>query len=126
VLQWIRASTDYGTSSSNGLAWLGWSSAVCGRFTSYSEDRKRDAEHLEELLMKEQKAAMLQRKATLYADVSRVAATLAASKNEKTRQEAEERFLQLFYGELAGVEDRSVELATIAGRKRGQTVTGNT
>jgi hypothetical protein len=40
--------------------------------------------------------------------------TLAASKNEKTRQEAEERFLQLFYGELAGVEDRSVELATIA------------
>jgi hypothetical protein len=69
----------------------------------YSEDKA-----------KEQNSFVFQHQASLYWDVSRVAASLAASRDEKTRKEAEERFLQLFYGELAGVEDRRVELATIA------------
>jgi hypothetical protein len=70
---------------------------------TYSEDKT-----------KEQNSFIFQHQATAYWDVSRVAASLAASRDEKTKKEAEERFLQLFYGELAGVEDRRVELATIA------------
>src|SRR6266446_9696150 len=52
---------------------------------TYSEDKT-----------KEQNSFIFQHQATAYWDVSRVAASLAASRDEKTKKEAEERFLQLF------------------------------
>ena len=86
--------------------WIGLATVVASGIWAvlkYSEDKT-----------KEQNSFVFQHQATVYWDVSRVAASLAASRDEKTREEMEERFLQLFYGELAGVEDRRVELATIA------------
>lgn len=76
--------------------------------------------------MKEQNSFVFQHQATLYFDATRAAATIATgiaegtgvgdqkTISEKTLQDARERFAQLYYGEMAAVEDRRVELAMIS------------
>ena len=53
----------------------------------------------------------LERQLQLYADASRAAATLATASDPKTLAEARQRFFQLYWGELAMVEDLAVDKA---------------
>ena len=95
-----------------------------GTAYKYLEDRKIEAEQLEEGRKKDQNSLVFQHQATLYFETARAAATIAAALDSKaadakaidakTLKEARERFAQLFWGELAPIEDRRVELATIA------------
>jgi len=55
----------------------------------------------------------LERQLTLYTEASQVAAVLATSDDASERAKAEERFWQLYWGELALVEDPRVEAAMV-------------
>lgn len=60
----------------------------------------------------------LERQLSLYAEATRVASILATSRDPILREPAHTRFAELFWGELAMVEDHEVELAMIAFRKK--------
>jgi hypothetical protein len=55
----------------------------------------------------------LERQLKLYTEASQTAAVLATSKNETERGKAEKRFWELYWGELALVEDPGVEAAMV-------------
>jgi hypothetical protein len=97
----------------------------------YRDDRQVDLDHqkqatasAEESRKHELNSYIFQHQATLYFDTARAAATIATAispKGEnkkfisaKTLNDAQERFSQLYWGELVVVEDRRVELAMIA------------
>lgn len=75
---------------------------------------------------KERNGYIFERQADLYLEATRASATIALGfgpspdeKNEideKTLRQAEERFEQLYYGDLVVVEDRRVEVAMVAFR----------
>ena len=58
----------------------------------------------------------LERQLALYTDASRSAAVIATSDDAAERAKAEARFWELYWGELALVEDRTVEAAMVAFR----------
>ena len=78
----------------------------------------------EEARTKDQNAIVFQHQATLYFDAAQAAATIATAMDPtaldrnaitpKALKDAQERFVQLYWGELVIVEDRRVELAMIA------------
>jgi hypothetical protein len=78
----------------------------------------------EEARTKDQNSLIFQHQATLYFDTARSAATIATATDPNALdrnaidpnklKEARERFAELFWGELAMIEDRRVELATIS------------
>jgi hypothetical protein len=80
----------------------------------------------EEDRTKEQNGFVFERQASLYLEVSRSAATIAIALDPysdskkvidaKTLKEARERFEEIYWGELAVVEDRRVEIAMVAFR----------
>ncbi len=55
----------------------------------------------------------LERQLALYTDASRVAAVLATSEDTAERTAAAKRFWELYWGELALVEDKRVEKAMV-------------
>jgi len=55
----------------------------------------------------------LERQLKLYTEASQTAAILVTSKNEAERGKAEKRFWELYWGELALVEDPGVEAAMV-------------
>jgi hypothetical protein len=57
------------------------------------------------------KKPYLDRQLQLYADAARSAAVLATSSDQNKLNEARARFLELYWGELAMVEDRDVDIA---------------
>lgn len=59
----------------------------------------------------------LERQLALYSEATRAASTIASPPDAAARAAAELRFLQLFWGEMAMVEDSRVEDAMIAFRK---------
>jgi hypothetical protein len=95
-----------------------------GTVYKYLEDRKVEAEQREEARRKDQNSIVYQHQADLYFETAQAAASIATALDPKARdakainakilKDARERFAQLFWGELAPIEDRRVELATIA------------
>lgn len=73
----------------------------------YSQDRRVEANR-----------PFLDRQLALYTDVTRAAATLATSSDQALIDAAQARFMELFWGELALVEDPGVEHAMIAFRAK--------
>lgn len=61
----------------------------------------------------EARRPFLERQMELCFDASRAAARLAASEDEALREAALARFRELYWGELAVVEDRAVEAAMV-------------
>lgn len=55
----------------------------------------------------------LEKQLSLYIEATQVAAKLATSQNEDEIESAKKRFLTLFWGELALVEDEAVETAMV-------------
>jgi hypothetical protein len=56
----------------------------------------------------------LERQLTLYTQASQVTSTLAISDDEQEKAKMRKRFWQLYWGELALVEDKAVERAMVA------------
>ncbi len=62
----------------------------------------------------EARKPFLERQLKLYTEATQAAATIATSEVQKERAAAEKRFWSLYWGELALVEDKSVEAAMVA------------
>lgn len=72
-------------------------------------ERKRDAHHRRI----EATRPFLEKQLEFYLEATRVAAIIAVSKEEKAVCAATHRFKELFWGELALVEDEKVEIAML-------------
>lgn len=79
----------------------------------YVDARRHETELQSQLRRRETDAFLFRKQADLYFEAAANAATIASSTDSKTRKKAEERFNQLYWGELVMVEDRRVELAMI-------------
>ena len=78
------------------------------------ERERLESERLSETRRIEATKPFLERQLTLYTDVSKVAATLGTSGDETEKAKARKRFWELYWGELALVENRDVEAAMVA------------
>jgi len=88
------------------------------------EQQKYTQQKDAEARTKDQNSFVFQHQATMYFELVQATATIASaldpnaldagSIEPKTLKDARERFAQLFWGELVPIEDRRVELATIA------------
>lgn len=76
----------------------------------YFDKREREIENARV----EATRPFLERQLTLYTEASQTAAVLATSENAAERAQAERRFWELYWGELALVEDPGVEAAMVA------------
>ena len=114
--------------------WFGLLSVLASAYWTVHSYRQSRASELEqqkytqlkdaEARTKDQNSLVFQHQATLYFDTVKATAAIATAMNPKaldanaidpkTLKDARERFAQLFWGELATVEDRRVELATIS------------
>lgn len=80
-----------------------------GMFTYFdSKEREFETRRLEAT------RPFLERQLELYTHATRAAATLAASEDAAARAAASKRFWELYWGELALVEDQEVERAMVA------------
>jgi hypothetical protein len=92
---------------------------VIGQFQNLQQQKERaralDIEREKERALREQesKKPFWQKQVDLYFDASNAVSTLINSTDAVKRQQAEDRFWQLFYGELVIVEDQNVERAMI-------------
>ena len=74
---------------------------------------KVEAERLAESRRIEATKPFLERQLRLYTEASQVTAKIATSTNEKELADAKKRFWQLYWGELALVENQEVEAAMV-------------
>lgn len=75
------------------------------------EARKHETARLVETRRIEATKPFLERQLTLYAEATRVAAQVATQGNSEAGKKALARFWELYWGELALVENRAVEAA---------------
>jgi hypothetical protein len=76
----------------------------------YFDNRDRELENAQV----EARRPFLDRQMTLYTDATRAVALIATSEDAAERANAEQRFWELYWGELALVEDSRVEAAMVA------------
>jgi hypothetical protein len=89
------------------------------RETSRQQMEKQQAEatRIAETRRIEATRPFLDKQLTLYAEVTKVAASLATLTDEKERAKAKTRFMELYWGELGLVEREGVALAMVAFRE---------
>lgn len=81
-----------------GVAWQ-WRQAQVARFNSAEFEARQP---------------FLTRQLELYSEAAKVVVKIATSRDEGERETLEDRFWELYWGELALVEDRDVEAAMVA------------
>src|SRR5713101_3142665 len=110
----VRRSFDMDDASHNkwdiGFKWIGLVAALIGAVWTYykfRDDRRVDLEHQRQAIYrdeatknKELNSFIFQRQTALYFDAARSAATIATSKDAKRVKDAQERFRELYWGEL--------------------------
>ena len=84
--------------------------------------RVRESEHLVETRRIEATKPFLERQLALYAEATKIAAQVATQGNSDSGKKALSRFWELYWGELALVENRSVEAAM---KRMGIALKGN-
>jgi hypothetical protein len=75
------------------------------------EARKQESQRLVETRRIEATKPFLERQLTLYAEATKIASQVATQGNSESGKKALARFWELYWGELALVENRSVEAA---------------
>ena len=90
--------------------------------TQELEAGKRESERLVETRKIEATKPFLERQLALYAEVTKIAAQVATQGNSESGKKALTRFWELYWGELALVENRSVEAAM---KRMGNALRGN-
>lgn len=76
--------------------------------------QRAEAERLSATRRIEATKPFLERQLKLYTEASQVAAVIATTSNNAARSKAENRFWELYWGELALVENTEVEAAMVA------------